>query len=197
MNNYGVIAKGEYLHKQSNEFLHVDRYLILRRKSKRYLLLDFENLHAEALTGMTLQIDQLDARGHSLGFINLDFPALKFATGKFILKEKIKVHSACLDFRVKILRAEYGECVYHLGDNHTYATLEKKKVNKPIDRKTAEKEVGEDGYIAEVRRFKTPVFIGVFALILAILCFAGIFLHLASFGKNKDTFFNFKKIFFS
>jgi hypothetical protein len=79
MNNYGVIAKGEYLHKQSNEFLHVDRYLILRRKNKRYLLLDFENLHAGALTGMTLQIDQLDARGHSLGFNNVDFSALNFA----------------------------------------------------------------------------------------------------------------------
>ena len=62
MSNYGVIAKGEYLHKQSNEFLHVDRYLILRRKAKRYLLLDFENLHTETLSGMTLQIDQLDAR---------------------------------------------------------------------------------------------------------------------------------------
>ena len=189
MSNYGVIAKGEYLHKQSNEFLHVDRYLILRRKAKRYLLLDFENLHTETLSGMTLQIDQLDARGHSLGFINVEFNALNFPKGKFILKEKIKVHGACLDFKVKILRAEYGECVYHLGDNNTFATLEKKKVNKPIDRKTAEKEVGKEGYACEARQFKTPVFIGVFALILAIVCFAAIFLHLASFGKHEDSFF--------
>lgn len=189
MSNYGVIAKGEYLHKQSNEFLHVDRYLILRRKAKRYLLLDFENLHTETLSGMTLQIDQLDARGHSLGFINVEFNALNFPKGKFILKEKIKVHGACLDFKVKILRAEYGECVYHLGDNNTFATLEKKKINKPIDRKTAEKEVGKEGYACEARQFKTPVFIGVFALILAIVCFAAIFLHLASFGKHEDTFF--------
>ena len=91
MHNFNVVNKGEYKHKQTSEALIVSRFIILRGKHCRYLLLDLENKKQNALTGMAFQIDQYDARGNSLGTIDVAFDGLEEKQGKFVLKEKIKM----------------------------------------------------------------------------------------------------------
>ena len=76
--SYSVISKGEYSYKQTNEFLLIDRFLIIRKKSRRFLLLNFNNLRNETLTGLTLQIDQFDAHGNPLGAANKTIKDLAF-----------------------------------------------------------------------------------------------------------------------
>ena len=187
--DYSIISKGVYEHKQTNEFLHINKFIIMRKKAGRYLLLELENLHAEALTGMSFQIDQLDARGNSLGFVNANFNDVSFGTGEFILKEKIKLNASCLEVRIKVLKAEYGNLVYRLGANDTFATIEEKKKKKDINRKAVVKEVGEEGHAHAPRRFRNPVFIGIFSFILIMVCCGAIFLHLKDFSDKNDSFF--------
>ena len=126
MHNFNVVNKGEYQHKQTSEALLISRFLILRGKHCRYLLLEMNNKKENALTGLGLQIDQFDARGNSLGVVDVAFNKVSAGKGKFILKEKIRLHHACADFFVKIVYAEYGEYKYRLGKNGEYSIYDKK-----------------------------------------------------------------------
>ena len=187
--DYSIVSKGIYTHKQTNEFLHINRFIVMRKKSGRHLILELTNLHKDALTGVSLQIDQIDARGNSLGFVSASFNNLSFQNGTFVLKEEIKLHHACLDIRVKVLKAKYGDLVYSLGNNETFATIEKKEKREPANLKKVKKAVGEEGYTATARRFKNPIFIGIFSLVLIIACCGAIFLHLNDFSKRNESFF--------
>ena len=40
MDNYSVVSKGEYKHKQTSEHLEIVRFLVVRNKQKRYFKFD-------------------------------------------------------------------------------------------------------------------------------------------------------------
>ena len=143
MHNFNVVNKGEYKHKQTSGALHVSRFLILRGKHCRYLLLDFNNKKEGVLTGVGLQIDQFDARGNALGTVDVSFENLNAKSGKFILKEKIKLHHACTDFFVKVVYAEYGEYKFRLGKSGEYSVYDKKEIITPVPRNSVKKETGK------------------------------------------------------
>ena len=189
MRNFNVIAKGEYKYKQTNEFLTVERYLIVRKKSHRFLLLDMTNRLNEKLTGLTLQIEQFDVRGNKLGVINPEFKSLSIKNGKFIFKEKIELHHSCIDFQVRIVCAQYGNYAYRLGADDVYVTYEKKRKRRPIDTEEIKKEVGEEGVKAASRRFPFPVTVGICAGVVAIASVAVAIAQLNDFKENKNEFF--------
>ena len=188
MHNYSVINKGEYKHRQTSEALHISRFLIVRRKSKRMLLLEFENLKQDNVTAINLSIDQYDARGNYLGVATLSVKDLNFKKGKFILKENVVLHRACVDFFVKVLWVEYGEFKYRLGKNETFVVYEKKQVKEKVAKKTVEKEVGKEGRVNSSRKFSSPVFVSLFAIIIVASVFVATFMHLNKF-KNETTSF--------
>ncbi len=189
MRNFNVIAKGEYKYKQTNEFLTVERFLIIRKKSRRYLLLDMHNRLEEKLTGLTLQIDQFDVRGKDLGAVNAEFKNLSIKNGKFIFKENIELHHSCIDFRVKIVSAVYGNYAYRLGADDVYITYEKKKKRRPIDKEEIKKEVGEEGVKATSRRFPVPVTAGICAGLVAVASVAVAISQLNGFKEDQEDFF--------
>ncbi len=184
-----VISKGVYSHKQTNEFLPVGRFLIIRKKSRRFLLLDLENRKDETLTGLSLQIDQFDSHGNPLGAAQAELKDLAFKKGKFILNRKIELHRSCLDFRLKILAAEYGNYTYRMGEDGVYVTYEKRK-NKPvIDRQKIEKQLGEKKISVKSRRFGIPAAVGVFAGVVVAAAAITSYVHLKYFKENEDSFF--------
>lgn len=189
MRNFNVIAKGEYPYKQTNEFLRVGRFLIVRKKSRRFLLLDLENRRDETLTALSLQIDQFDVRGNFLGSVRKDFKNLSFKKSKFILKKNIELHRACIDCQVKIACAEYGNYAYHLGENDVFVTYEKKKKKPVVNAEEVKRELGEEGFSAKIRRHKIPVFLSVFAGVILIAATALSYMQLDRFKKEEDEFF--------
>ncbi|MBQ8230233.1 MAG: leucine-rich repeat protein [Clostridia bacterium] len=189
MGNYTVIAKGKYAHGQTNDVLHVERFLIVRRKKRRILLLDLNNLAKETLTALRLQIDQFDARGNALGEKVVELKKLTAKPGKFVLKKEIELHRSCIDFRVKILCANYGNYAYRLGDNDTYITYETPKKRAAANKQQLQEELGEKGFSAKSRKHRAPVFVGVFAAI--VLAASGVlsYLHLREFTNGRNEFF--------
>lgn len=187
--NYSVIAKGEYAYKQTNAFLPIERFLIIRKKSRRFLLLNFDNRRNETLTGLTLQIDQFDAHGNPLGVADKQLSDLAFKKGKFILKDSIELHRSCIDCRVKVIRAEYGNFAYCLGADDVYATYEKRKKKQPIDKEAIVKEVGEEGVLVKRRRFGFPVAVGVISGVLIVGAAIASFVHLNNFKEDESSFF--------
>ena len=107
MHNYSVVNKGDYLHKQTSNKVCVSRFIIIRKRQKRFVVLELENKRFASLTGLTLQIDQYNGKGHYLGVTNVKVENLN-KKGKFILEERIELHRACPDVFVKVLVAEYG-----------------------------------------------------------------------------------------
>ena len=184
-----VISKGEYSYKQTNEFLPVGRFLIIRKKNRRFLLLDFENRKEETLTGLSLQIDQFDSHGNPLGARLAELKDLAFKKGKFILKRKIELHSSCLDFRLKILAAEYGNYTYRLGEDDVYVTYEKRKSKPAIDKEKIEKQLGQEGISVKSRRFGIPAAVGVFAGVAVAAAAIISYVHLKHFKENENSFF--------
>ena len=189
MHNFNVVNKGEYKHKQTSEALHLSRFIILRGKHCRYLLLDLENKKQNVLTGMVLQIDQYDARGNALGTFDVAFDNLEASQGKFVLKEKIKMHHACTDFFVKVIRAEYGEYKFYLGKNGEYSVYEKKQIKTPVSKESVKKETGKTGFSWAQRVFKKPLFVCFLAIIIMMLAVGGLYFQLQAFKEKENTFF--------
>lgn len=186
--DYSVISKGKYEYKQTSEFLKIERFLIVRKKKRRMLLLDLENTSEETLTALKLQVEQFDVRGKDLGPTTFELKT-SYKQGKFILKKAIELHHSCIDFRVKVVYAEYGNYVYRLGDEDTYVTYEKKKKRKKLNDSAIRKKTGKEGHSEKKRAFKAPVFVGLFAAVV-ILASAGLsFLHLQSYKEEKEQFF--------
>lgn len=188
MREFSVISKGKYTHKQTNEFLHVDRFLIIRKKKRRMLLLDLDNRSEEKLTALELQIDQFDARGNALGSTRAQIDGLQVEKGKYVLKKEIEVHRACMDFRVKVLTAEYGAYAYRLGENDTYITYEQESPKREVNRKKLRRSLGNKNFVAKPRQYKIPLFVSGFVAVL--LLFVGLFcatqaLHFDTYGMTQ------------
>lgn len=186
--DYNVISKGKYEYKQTNEFLQINRFLIVRKKKRRMLLLDMENISEETLTAMKLQIEQFDVRGKDLGPTTFEMKT-SYKKGAFILKNAIELHHSCIDFRVKVVYAEYGNYVYRLGEEDTYVTYEKQKKRKKLSDAAVRKKTGKEGHLEKKRRFKAPVFVGVFATLILAVAAGATFAHLQSYKEEKEQFF--------
>ena len=189
MHKFNVVNKGEYTHKQTSGALHVSRFLILRGRQCRYLLLEFLNNKDNILTGVGLQIEQYDARGNALGIVDVSYSDLSVKSGKFVLKEKIKVHHACFDFYVKVVYAEYGEYKFLLGKSGEYSLYDKKQYNKPVSQSLVKKETGKTGFTWMRRIFSKPAFICFFAIVLMCSIVGLIYNQLQDFKVDNDTFF--------
>jgi hypothetical protein len=94
MHNFNVVNKGEYLRKQTSENVCVSRFIIVRKRQKRFLVLELENKRAEALTSLNLQIDQFNGKGSYLATKNVTVEKLNKAKGKFVLQVRIELHRA-------------------------------------------------------------------------------------------------------
>ena len=188
MRNYNVVTKGEYNRKQTCEFLHLSRFIILYQNSSNHLLLEFKNRNKKTLTGINLQINQFDGSGKFLGAFEVEFENLQFKAGKFILKEDIVLDVSCVDVSVKVIMAEFGDFKYVLGKDGTYVVFDKKVSKVDVNAEEEKKMLGASGQAVEVRRFKPPVLVRIFAVValLAIVYYS--VSQIFNYSQNKDGF---------
>ena len=188
MRNYNVVTKGEYSRKQTCEFLHLSRFIILYQNSNHHLLLEFKNRNKKTLTGLKLQINQFDGSGKFIGAFETEFENLQFKPGKFILKEDIVLNVACTEVTVKVMVAEFGDFKYVLGKDGTYVVFDKKVSNVDVDAEEEKKNLGASGHAVEGRRFKAPILVKIFAVVLLLVAVYSIVFEIFNFSKNQDGF---------
>ncbi len=187
MHNYSVVNKGDYAHKQTSNKVCVSRFIIIRKRQKRFVVLELENKRFDSLTGLTLQIDQYNGKGNFLGVANVNVKNLN-KKGKFILEERIELHRACTDVFVKVLVAEYGEYRFCLDEGGSFATYNKKARNPKLNESEITKAVGKTGQSKFWHKFKAPGFIracSVFALAIIIGVSAW---QVIKYKENKNDF---------
>lgn len=189
MQHYNVIAKGEYAYKQTSDFLHIERFLIVRKRGRRWLLLDCNNLSESELTGLTLSVRQFDPRGNELGEKVAKIKKISFKNGKFILKYAVALDNGCVDVRVKVLCAEYGNISYRLGEEGVYAVFDRPTTWKKLTKKEISAKTGKSGRTQEFRRFYPPAVFSVLAIIIIAFSCVMAVTQLTGFSAEGDEFF--------
>ena len=133
MPKYNVVNKGEYVRVQTSENVSVCKFIIIRRKQKRYLLLELENKRKEPLTALNLQIDQFNGKGDYLTTKNVEVAKISKMRGKFILKERIELDRVCTDFFAKVIMAEYGPYRFCLDENGNYTVYNDQRKEEKVE----------------------------------------------------------------
>lgn len=169
MRNFSVISKGHYTHQQTSEVIHIERFLIVKKKKHRVLLLNINNRINEILTGLHLQIDQFDVRGKNLGSVQVEYTEMNVLPGAHVLKKEIEIHRSCIDFHVQVIAAKYSNYVYRLGDHDTYVTYEKPEEKIAFNRKAMRKKMKNRNFDSRERKFKVPKFVCAFMALLTLV----------------------------
>ncbi len=186
--NYNVVSKGQYLHKQTSEALRIERFLIIRKRKRRMVLLEFNNLTEEKLTALKLRVEQYDVKGNSLGTVSKEWKKVSVPSGVSLFKKPIGVNPACVEIRVNVEYAECGNFVYRLGGDGSFITFEKQEPRKKLSESVVRNKTGKDGFAVEHRKFGAPAGIAVCTALLLIVSATIAAIQILDY-EEKDTFF--------
>lgn len=186
MEDTKIISKGSYSTFRFNDFVSVKQYLLIREKGAKYLLLKFCNDAANTVTGLKLTIDQLDVRGTCVEKSHVEWNNLNGLAGsEFIAPEKIPLRENCVEVKINLVGAVYGEYTYSVKSNELVVVYDKKKAKNDEDYSINTN--GANAVIRE-RKFKRPFSI-IAASIGVILCATvGALVHLYNFKKVERRF---------
>ncbi|MDE6441725.1 MAG: leucine-rich repeat domain-containing protein [Clostridia bacterium] len=187
MPDYDVIKKGEYVHPQKNNSIPVDNYIFIRENGKKYLLLSFNNTRKSLLTGLSLEITQLDSHSKEIGEKNVKYGNLSGKPKrKYVLTHKIEVADNCEDAIVNVAEALYGSYAYTVSGGREIieyaAPAQKFNVAGAID------EMGWQNVSVSERTVKSRIAIGIFSCILIVLVLVLTFMQLKKFEVGRTTF---------
>lgn len=186
MENTKVISKGSYSTFRFNDFVSVKQYLLIREDGDKYLLLKLSNDAQETVTGLKLTVEQLDVRGVCVETSHVEWTDLSVMGGdQFISPEKIPLRENCIEVKINLVGATYGEYTYTVKSNELVVVYNKKAVEKNEDyslKTNGERVVKRD------RKFKRP-FSLIAAACLAVVCaLVGILVHLYYFKQVETRF---------
>ena len=139
MRKEDIISKGKYSYPQPEQLISVKEYLFVRNEEgKKMLLLRFANKRAETCTSFGFILYRLDARGRILGeerFESSDGRKYK-ANATFGFDRKVEVEEKCVEFKIKLLYATYGEYAYKVENGDTVVDFKEKQVAPIIPNST-------------------------------------------------------------
>ena len=131
MENINIISKGSYSTFRFNDFVSVRQYLLVREKGDKYLILKLSNDGTETVTGLKLKVEQLDVRGVCIATSNVEWNGIQGEAGThFIAPEKIPLKENCVEVKVNLLGAVYGDYTYAVKGNELVVTYDKKRAVK-------------------------------------------------------------------
>ena len=114
MHNETIISKGKYAHPQTEMLISLKQYMFTRNeKGKKQLLLRFLNERSERCTGFAFVLALMDARGKVIREEHFESSADYYAANaSFGFDHPIPVDERCTDFRVRLVRASFGDYMY-------------------------------------------------------------------------------------
>lgn len=186
MQDCNVIAKGSYSEFRFNEFVSVRQYLLIREKGKKFLIMKLSNDASETVTGLKLEVEQLDVRGNCLEKNKVEWTDIVGKAGeKFIPPHKIPLRETCMEVKIRLVGATYGDYTYAVKSNELVVTYEKaeKKARKDYSYKTE----GESSVLRE-RKFKIPSAVVTMTLVVLLCAMVATIAQLILFRKTERVF---------
>lgn len=186
MQDCNVIAKGSYSKFRFNDFVSVRQYLLIREKGKKYLILKLANDAKETVTGLKLVVEQLDVRGTCIETNRIEWTDINGKAGeKFVPKDKLPLREHCVEVKIHLTGATYGDYTYAVKSNELVVTYEQKRLveEKDYSQKTAGKTA-----VSAQRKFKIPFVIVVVSLLVLACALTATFVQLFRFKKTETEF---------
>lgn len=186
MQDCSVIAKGSYSNFRFNDFVSVRQYLLIREKGEKYLIMKLSNDAKETVTGLKLVVEQLDVRGSRIETSHVEWNDVKGKPGqKFIPQNKIHLRENCVEVKIRLVGATYGDYTYSVKSNELVVTYHKpqEKLRQDYSYQTG----GKDAVIEE-RKFKIPMAIIAMTLFVLLCVMVATALQLFKFKKEETIF---------
>lgn len=186
MQNCSVIAKGSYSNFKFNDFVSVRQYLLIRENGQKYLIMKLSNDASEPVTGLKLAVEQLDVRGNRIEVSHVEWTNVKGgANEKFIPQDKIPLKEECVEVKIRLIGAAYGNYNYEVKSNELIVTYEKE--SKLVKKDYSHRTDGKRSVLNE-RKFKIPRAIVVMTFFVLICVIAATVLQLFTFKKEESEF---------
>ena len=186
MQECNVIAKGSYSQFRFNQFISVRQYLLIREEGKKYLLLKLSNDASETVTGLKLVIEHIDVRGACIEKSRIEWTDVNGEPGeRFIAKDKIPLRENCMEVKIHLVGATFGEYTYAVKSNELVVTYDKKQ---PQDTQDYSSRTRGEKSVAYERRFKLPKVLAILSMLVLICSFAFTFKQLSLFKDTETAF---------
>ena len=187
MADYNVVSKSEYLHPQNNNAVPADSFMFIRENGKKYLLIRFKNVRKSLLTGLNLEITQLDGRGKTLAEKSVKYGNLSGKAGKlYALPRMIEVEENCEDVKIKVCEALYGSYAYRIeGGEEKVGYI---SPSEKFDIENAVNQMRWENVSVSERTVKKRVLLGIFSCLLIVLMLVFTFLQLKKFEDGRAVF---------
>lgn len=187
MQNESIISKGKYRLPQMEGMVSVKQYFFVRNEDgKKTLLLRFFNDRNEICTGFTFTLYCLDARGNLLETQNFETDGLRLG-GKtmFVFEDAIKVSEKCVNFKLVVKTASYGNYTY-TNDNDKlsldYEEKQGKKVNsKAYANSTTSRKISTNN-------FKLPWLYVIASFVVLAIAVVIIGIQISDFKNTQNSF---------
>lgn len=186
MRNETIISKGKYAHPQPEALISLKQYVFARNeKGKKQLMLRFLNERSEGCTGFEFVLSQMDARGKVISEQCFESAAeIYYGNATFGFDHPIPVDERCTDFRVRLVRASFGDYTYRAQGQDILVSYEKSKRLNAMP--GAEK--SRTAPRIHKRRIKMPWLCAIVALTVLVAVFATFAFLLHDFVDGKKTF---------
>ncbi len=186
MQDYHVISKGIYNDFKFNDFVSVKQYLLVKEKNKKYLLLKFGNDAKETVSGLRLTVKEFDVRGNCVGAKKVVWDGVNGKAGcKFLGKEKILLDDSCVEVKICLDSAVFGDYVYSVKGKELVVTYQRKIADVSKDYPT---DLGDENVVKTARSFKAPFVVVLVSLIMLVASVFGTVFHLISFKETEKEF---------
>ena len=121
------LIKGDYLYAQASRYFTVKQYMIVEQEGKRCLLLRFRNDSEMTVTGVEFTVKQMDAKGHPVGNVTVQYSDMSVRPGALYCPEQgIVVSDHCVDCMILMRYVICGKIKYAFKKGHVSAHYDKR-----------------------------------------------------------------------
>ena len=169
-NSKDYLEKGYYNHPQVSGYVSAKQFMLVRRNSKRCLLLRFENESALEFKSMEFMLIQRDANGGVIEKSKVKYNDMRIRPESiFSPPSGIAVSEDCVDFEIKMISLISGPYKYTFKKGRAVCRYDTRGYGEP---KSARGESGEVSVRSQRR--SNAKFYGFIAFIAFVMIFASV-----------------------
>ncbi len=188
MREYNVIKRGQFSSAHSNDYVSVVNYMIVEEGNTRYVMLKCFNDRKQTVDGVSIRLIQLGTHRKKLVSEEITIDELFAKANEEFAIEPIEVQSECEGIIVEVLSARSGN--YRVTQKNDQVSVEylhnEGEEQAKIDYFKAI--LGSKKTDIKARRFRAPVLIATFAIVIVFLLSAALLLQLFRFKKTTTQF---------
>lgn len=191
MHTGDIISKGQYVHSQFNDLVSVKQFIITKEKKKRTLFLRLSNDREDTLTSVSLRVRQYNAKGEFIGAKKVSCRNLKVESfGLFSLNMPISLNAKCIEFRVDIVEASFGEYIYNVIDGDAHVRYEKQEITqaKKVNIALLKKALGGKNHKVSTKTLRSPVLLTVMCSVILLILMSISIIQLARYMYVETSF---------